>query len=54
MSSLITEEYRKKQEELHRNPDYGVASVHYAPIVAEVVKSVETAENGSIWLYTGR
>lgn len=44
MSSLISEQYRKQQEELHRNPDYGVASVHYAPIVAEVVKQVGARE----------
>jgi len=44
MNTLISEEYRKMQEELHRNPNYGVASVHYAPIVAEVVKSVGATE----------
>jgi len=44
MNTLISEEYRKTREELHRNPNYGVASVHYAHIVAEVVKSVGAAE----------
>lgn len=44
MSALISEEYRKLQEELHCNPDYGVASVSYAPIVAEVVKLVGAQE----------
>ncbi len=44
MNTLISEEYRKMQEELHRNPNYGVASVHYAPIVAEVVKAVGATE----------
>lgn len=44
MSSLISEEYRKMQEDLHRNPDYGVASVHYAPIVADVLKQVRAAD----------
>lgn len=34
---LITEEYRRLQQELHRNPSYGTASVKYAPLVAEVV-----------------
>lgn len=38
--ALISEEYRQLQEELHRNPDYGVASLHYAPIVAHVVEAV--------------
>ena len=41
---LITEEYRRLQEELHRNPDYGVASVGYAPLVASVLKQVGMAE----------
>lgn len=40
MSALISEEYRRMQEELHENPHYGVASVSYAPIVAAAVKTV--------------
>ncbi len=44
MSTLISEEYRKMQEELHLNPNYGVASVQYAPIVAEVLKQVKAPE----------
>lgn len=43
-SSLISEDYRKMQEELHRNPNYGVASVQYAPLVAEVMRAVGTHE----------
>jgi hypothetical protein len=34
----ITEDYRKLQQELHENPNYGVASLHFAPIVAEIIK----------------
>lgn len=41
---LISEEYRRMQQELHRNPNYGVASVHYAPLVAEVMQSLKTTE----------
>ena len=29
---------------LHQNPDYGVASVHYAPLVAEVIEAVGAKE----------
>jgi hypothetical protein len=36
---LISEEYRALQQELHRNPGYGVASVGYAPLVADVIKA---------------
>ncbi len=43
-ATLITEEYRRMQEVLHRNPDYGVASVEYAPMVAEVMEAVGTRE----------
>lgn len=43
MSTLISEEYRKMQEELHRNPHYGVASVQYAPIVAQILDQVRPA-----------
>src|SRR5688500_5277930 len=43
-SMLITEEYRKMQRELHRNPNYGVASVEYAPLVAKVMESTGITE----------
>ena len=32
------------QQQLHENPDYGVASVGYAPLVAEVLRQVGMAE----------
>ncbi|MBC7802345.1 MAG: hypothetical protein H7Y16_00585 [Candidatus Parcubacteria bacterium] len=41
---LITAAYREMQETLHQNPDYGVASVHYAPRVAETVRSQRIRE----------
>jgi len=41
---LITEEYRRLQQELHRNPDYGVASVGFAPLVAEILQQVGATE----------
>lgn len=44
MSTLITEQYRAMQQEMHRNPDYGVASVHYAPLVKQVVDSMRATE----------
>ena len=34
----ISEQYRKIQQELHQNPNYGVASLLFAPIVAELIK----------------
>jgi len=34
----ITEEYRRMQQELHKNPNYGVASLAFAPIVAELIR----------------
>jgi hypothetical protein len=43
-ATLITESYRDMQRDLHRNPDYGVASVEYAPMVAEVMQAVGTRE----------
>jgi len=43
-SNLISEEYRKMQEELHRNPEYGVVSIHFAPLVADVMKQLGTDE----------
>ncbi|HEX2826593.1 MAG TPA: hypothetical protein VHP37_09630 [Burkholderiales bacterium] len=43
-AALITEEYRRLQTELHRNPDYGVASVEYAPIVGQLMQAMGTRE----------
>lgn len=42
--ALITEDYRRMQAELHRSADYGVASIEYAPLVAEVMQTVGTRE----------
>jgi hypothetical protein len=44
MSTLISEEYRKMQETLHENPNYGVASVQYAPTVADILKQTGAPE----------
>ncbi len=38
---LICEAYRAQQEKLHENPNYGVASLEFAPLVAKIV-----TENG--------
>ena len=38
-AALISEDYRKMQQELHRNPNYGVASIQYAPMVAQVMEA---------------
>lgn len=35
----ITEEYRKLQQQLHENPNYGIASTHFAPIVSEIMRA---------------
>lgn len=41
---LISESYRKQQEQLHTNPDYGVASTHFAPYVANVIERYKVKE----------
>ncbi len=38
MSATISDEYLRLQQELHKNPNYGVASLHFAPIVADVIR----------------
>lgn len=35
---LISEEYRRAQQELHKNSGYGQASVDVAPVVAEIIR----------------
>jgi hypothetical protein len=42
--ALITEEYREMQRKLHENPNYGVASVTYAPLVADVIRQLGASE----------
>ena len=37
-TQTITEEYRKLQQELHQNPNYGVASLAFAPLVADLIR----------------
>ncbi|MGQ0545927.1 MAG: hypothetical protein ACT4P3_11440 [Betaproteobacteria bacterium] len=39
----ITEEYRRLQQELHKNPNYGVASLHFAPLVADLIRGTKVA-----------
>ena len=43
-TSLISEDYRRMQQELHKNPNYGVASVEYAPIVADIMLKAGVTE----------
>ena len=38
--TTISEEYLKLQQDLHLNPNYGVASLSFAPIVADLIKQV--------------
>lgn len=35
---LISDEYRATQKQLHENPNYGVASIAYAPLVARMMQ----------------
>ena len=42
--SLITEEYRQMQAELHKNPNYGVSSTIFAPIVDLVIHDHQLTE----------
>lgn len=41
---LISDAYRRQQERLHENPDYGVASEHFAPLVARVINQYGVQE----------
>ncbi len=41
---LISDEYRALQHALHENPGYGVASLHYAPLVAKAMQSIDADE----------
>ena len=41
---MISAAYRKEQETLHENPNYGVASVGYAPIVSNLINKIGVTE----------
>ena len=41
MQSLISDAYRAQQTELHAEGKYGYASIHYAPLVNQIVKNLE-------------
>src|SRR5690606_1798114 len=41
---LISEAYRRMQQQLHENPDYGVASLTYAPLVAQYLEVTGATE----------
>ena len=41
---MISEAYRAEQEKLHQNPNYGVASVKYAPIVTNIINALNIRE----------
>jgi len=42
--TVITEEYREVQRKLHEDPNYGVASVSFAPMVAHVIRGTGATE----------
>jgi len=47
---MISENYLEQQKTLHQNPDYGVASIAFAPLVAQVIRannSVSIADYGA-------
>jgi len=40
----VTDSYRREQAMLHLDPEYGVASVSYAPIVAQIIEKLGVTE----------
>jgi len=41
---LISDEYLEMQKQLHKDENYGVASVHYAPLVSQVCNRYQVKE----------
>jgi hypothetical protein len=42
--ALISDSYREQQRTLHERADYGVASLHYAPLVAQALERTQADE----------
>ena len=36
----ISDDYRNAQKQLHENPNYGVASLQYAPFITGVIEKL--------------
>jgi hypothetical protein len=41
--ATISDEYREQQRVLHQNPNYGVASLTFAPIVNQLLQKIQAA-----------
>jgi len=41
--TTISDEYLILQQELHQNPNYGIASLQFAPIISEIIKKYDIA-----------
>lgn len=41
---MISSAYRQEQQKLHENPDYGVASVSFAPIITQLINTLGVTE----------
>lgn len=41
---MISEGYREEQKLLHENPDYGQASVSYAPVVSRIINDLNSTD----------
>lgn len=39
-AKLISEEYRAMQQDLHKNPNYGVASLGFAPLISLLIEQL--------------
>jgi hypothetical protein len=44
MQSTISENYRQQQQKLHENPNYGTASVQFAPMVTKIINQAQVDE----------
>jgi len=40
-AKVISDEYLKEQQKLHQNPAYGTASIHFAPIVKQLIEQIK-------------
>lgn len=41
---MISEAYRAEQERLHLNPNYGMASLQFAPLVSQIITRLKVTE----------
>ncbi len=48
-ADVISETYRTMQQKLHENPDYGITSIHFAPMIKRLISRQLIFKSNPFW-----